>query len=355
MYESNISVEGVIYRYFVKYDRLNELISYTYSGSNDTSINIFIDLYGIYHTLFSRQYRTIVVDYVSFTSLVINMCAHYRSFFRFIGVSTKIFIISSFNIPQDSLALVPEYNNIMVNKLQNKLISEMVELNTGLLELICPYLPDIHFIKTNFESSIVMNDIMNREGDIHSLIITTDSYPLQLTAIRNKVSLIWPIKTLRGDESIICPHNMHSEAKFNFWSTVTRKFKNNASTQKLASISPSNLVLLESLNRFPDRCLPVIFNISRSIKLISSIIGYDSIKLTPQILFDTISEKEFRNIDTNLIINRYKTLDIQYQNILYNQSLEPKLLHYENLEDNNAINMINDKYFSNNPIDIFNL
>jgi hypothetical protein len=101
--------------------------------------------------------------------------------------------------------------------------------------------------------------------------------------------------------------------------------------------------------------MPLIYNVSISCKLISQILGFDSIKLTPQSLFDLLPIESFNGVDLNLITNRYKVLDVQYQNILYSNSVESKTIHYENLEDNNAINLINDKYFRDNPIDIFRL
>ena len=352
----SVTVESVLYRYFVRYDRLSELIYWGFKGSSDNTINIYIDLYGIYHTLFSRSYKTIISDYVSFTSLVINMCAHYRSFFKSIGVYAKIFLISSYNIPSDSLLLVPEYNKIMINKLQNTIVRDMVDLNTGLLELLCPYLPDIFFIKTNFESAVVMNRIMDLENqDTESLIISTDIYPIQLVAHRSKVSLLVPIKTYKGDESLLCPNNTHSEAKFSFWGGVIRKYLNSASFDKVGDISPSNLMLLASLNRFPDRCFNVMYNITKATRIISKIIGFDSIKLIPQSILEILDAKEFKNINMDLLLNRYRALDITYQKLLYDQSVESKTLHYENLEDNNSINLINSKYFANNPIDVFKL
>lgn len=350
-----ITPENTIYKYFIKYSRLSELMHYAFNGLNVDSINIYIDLYSIYHTIFSRSLRTNITNYVSFTSMIINMCAHYRSFFKNLGVSTKIFIVSSFNIPRDSIALVPEYNYVMVDKLKNKLVGDMVDLNVSLLELLCPYLPDIFFIKTDYESTVVMNEIMNRENPDQSIIISSDFYPTQLVALRPNVSYLFPLKGYNTDDSLVIPQNQHSQTFKDFWSVIARKFQNSLSFERIGSISPSNLMLLGALNRFPDRCFKTITNITKTTRLISQCYGFDSIKLTPQSLFDLIKPSEFKNIDQELLVNRYKTLDISYQSILYSQSIEFKTLHYENLEDSNAINMINNKYFANDPIDIFRL
>ena len=357
-----ITPDLIIGKYFIRYERLNSLLNYAYSGMEVNRVNIFIDLYSIYHTVFSRSDRTNITNYVSFTSQIINLCAHYRTYFRSLGIYTKIFLISSYNVPVDSIALVPEYNRIMRDKLKNKTVMEMVDLNTGLLEIICPYLPDIHFLKTEFESSVLISSIIEKEMysenskvPIQSIILSSDFYPVQLTALLPNVSYLYPIKSYPNDNSMIIPPNTSSDAFQAFWSVILRKSSNSSSFNRVGSIAPSNYMLLAALNKFPDRCISLIYNVSTSCKLISQILGFDSIKLTPQSLFDLLPIESFNGVDLNLITNRYKVLDVQYQNILYSNSVESKTIHYENLEDNNAINLINDKYFRDNPIDIFRL
>jgi len=357
-----ITPDLIIGKYFIRYERLNSLLNYAYNGIEVNRVNIFIDLYSIYHTVFSRSDRTNITNHVSFTSQIINLCAHYRTYFRSLGIYTKIFLISSYNVPIDSIALVPEYNRIMRDKLKNKIVMDMVDLNTGLLEIICPYLPDIHFLKTEFESSVLISSIIEKEMHsenskvpIQSIILSSDFYPVQLTTLLPNVSYLYPIKSYPNDNSMIIPPNTSSDAFRAFWSVILRKSSNSSSFNKVGSISPSNYMLLAALNKFPDRCMPLIYNVSISCKLISQILGFDSIKLTPQSLFDLLPMESFNGVDLNLITNRYKVLDVQYQNILYSNSVESKTIHYENLEDNNAINLINDKYFRDNPIDIFRL
>lgn len=358
MYDRSVTVDEIMFRYFVKYDRLDQLIPYAFEGSDDIVLNIFIDLYGLYHTLYSRQYRTNVIDYTSFTVILINMCAHYRTYFKSLGVHTKIFLVSSFNTPKSTLDIIPEYNKTMVDKLKNNVVSEMMNLNLGLLDILCPYLPDIFFIKTEFESTVVINEVIDRENINHSipsLIISTDMFPLQLCAYRPNVSFLWPRKAYDGDMSIICPSNTSKTFQNDFWGVVTRKSGNSMSYEKVGMISPSNLMLLLALNHYKDRDFPIITNVTKASRLISQTIGYDSIKLSPQTVFELNKPSDTKNMDWGLIEKRYQALDIQYQSFLFKESLENSTLHYTNLEDPEAIRMINDQYFSNNPIDIFRL
>ena len=353
--DRTITPESIISKYYIPHNSLYNLISYAYRGMEVNTINIYVDLYGIYHNIHSREYRTTITDPLSFTSLIINLCAHYRTFFKKLDIYSKIFLISSFNVPKDSLSIIPYYNRDMVDKLNNRLIGDTIDFNIELLELLCPYLPDIHFIKTEFESSVVMNEIMNRESVDQSLIISTDIYPAQLCTIRPNVSLICPKRTFKGEESSIIPQNTHVEAKETFWRAIIRKISNSLSFERVGSLSPSNMILLGSFYQLKDRCFPITLNIFQSLNLITKTIGFDSIRLTPQSVFDSCKDNPLNEDLKYIIDNRYKTLDIQYQSILFNNSIEYNTLHYENLQDNNAINTINDKYFSKNPIDIFRL
>lgn len=356
---SQINIEDILIRYFVKYDTLDSLISYAFEGSNENSLNIFIDLYGLYHTIYSRNFRTNIIDYTSFTSSIINMCVHYRSYFRGLGVHTKIFLISSFNLPKTTLENIPYYNKTMTEKIKNNIVSDAMDLNLNLLELLCPYLPDIFFIKTDFESAVIMNEIIDRERTsenkcIPALIVSTDIYPIQLCAIKENVSYIWPRKIHAEDISLICPNFRHSEFINNFWSIITHKIGNSMSTEKVRCISPSNLMLLLALNHFKDRDLPVIVNMTKAKRIISEVIGFNSMKLTMQSLFD-MNPKIHDELDFPTVNYRYLALDIPYQSLVFKESVENTTLHYENLQDPGAVRMINDQYFTNNPIDILRI
>ena len=74
---NTISTEQIITRYFIKYNRLREIVREAFYGSNATEINIYIDLYGLYKTIFSRSYRTDISDNTAIKVTVKNMCAHY--------------------------------------------------------------------------------------------------------------------------------------------------------------------------------------------------------------------------------------------------------------------------------------
>ena len=362
---TNPTVESITYRYFVRYSRLSGAIQYAFSDVNSNVLNIYVDLYGFYRTIYSRSYRTNVTDYVSFTSSMISLCAHYRSFFKSIGVHTKIFLISSFNTPGYIKRTLPEYNTTMDDKRTNKVISDMMDFNLGLLEIMCPYLPDIFFLKTEFESSVLMYEIMNREGDIPSLILTTDLYPLQLCTMKDNVALLWPrwSKTQNGeteDISAICPPRGHFEHDKSFAYIIQRINGKTTSDTIRGAVIPSNFMLLEAMNQFKDRDLKLLLNVKTASKLINTTPGGLETKLYPQDIFNRLQADEASGyqLDTAIfdkIQERFKALDVGFQHILFKESFEYVTMHYENLSDPDALNLINSKYFANNPLDLLRL
>lgn len=347
-----MKVEDIINGFCVKYNVLDYLIPYAYKGSNTNQLNIFIDLYGIYKTILSRHTQIVIGDQTSITTNIINICAHYRNYFKYFGVYTKFFIISSFNVPKYNTSIYPEYNKTIVEKLNVKSIKKILDINISLLELICPYLPDIFFIKSEEESSMVMNHIMNKENpNIQSLIISKDIYVAQLCANRLNTSMIVPKKHWGEDNSDIICSKMHPEHKISFWRVIGQKGYKSISYDKLYNVETSNFALLGALNLIKDRDIKVLYNISTAINIITSTLGNETNIITPSILFSMNT-----NLDNKELIDmRYKIIDINYQYLMYYEGVEAKCLHYENLVNPSAIQTINDKYFKNNPIDIYRL
>jgi hypothetical protein len=365
-----VSVQYMFTRMMVRYDKLNELIPKAFKGYTDRELNIFIDLYSIYRTMYSRSFRTDVKDFREFTVYLIDLCTHYRSYFNYLGISTKIFIISSYNIP-DHITL-PGYNKNMHDKLKNKPVSEMVTVNIELLKILCPYLPDIHFLETKHESTVLMYELLLRgESCRPSMILSTDIYPIQLTTLFDNVAYLYPIKDFGSDDSWIIYPKTHSHAKFTLWPMIMRKTHKIIREQTLMSLSTRNVVLLESLNSVSERNItPALVSLSSIAKYIHDIIGEEDILLQPEFLTDIqrvykdnksndgLKGDERRDYLKNIIPQvreRYNALNVIYQYEYYRNSVEQMTLHYNNLSDPQAVQIINDKYFSDNPIDLLRL
>lgn len=352
---TGISIENIIYGSFVKMQRLQEIVSTTFSNTsiaNAVDLNIFIDLYSVLKQVFSEHYRTDVSDYTAITSGVINMCSHYRSFFRKFEVNTKFYIVFSFNTCDINEKFVAGYNAEFKKKSEIPLFNKLAMDNFELLDLLCPYLPDIFFIKSprNFESSVVIANLIEMINDGHpNLIISRDLYPIQLTYLYPYTSYLYPIKYKGGiDGSIMIPISEKPTFRYEFWNTIAtiRKFD----VSHICSISPVNFPLFSALNRFPERKIVGTANVAGARNIIQKIVGNDDITIIPEQLYadQDISSK----IPVSIIESRTKVLDVRFMLPYYKADPESKSIQFQNLKDDSAIQAINARFFANNPLDL---
>lgn len=349
----NANVELILFSNFVKYDRLEEIVFNTFSNTSiasATEVNIFIDLYPVLHTIFSEHYRTIISDYTSMTSILVNMCGHYRSFFKKLGVESYIFLIGSLNTCDINSKFVAEYNANFKAKTSIQLFSEFVNSNFDLLEVLCPYLPNIFFVrsKKNFESSVIIShiiDILNNGKP--NLIISRDIYAMQLCTMHPYTSYLQPKKSRTGaDESKMIPISEKPSFRTEFWNLFA--YIRDIKSDQLYEISPINFPLLSALYKMPERNIhQVLMPISKAIQTIASVSGGD-IKLTPDILLNSgflDPTVPYAKIDS-----LYKVYDVGYMKNFYKSDPESKVLKFQNLKDDAALNHLNSKFFQNNPI-----
>jgi hypothetical protein len=351
-----VDLATIIYGSYVKMDRLQHIVFETFANTSiaeATHLNIFIDLYSTLHPIFSEHYRVNIENYTDVTAGIINMCAHYRKFFRGLGVHTTFYLIYSDNICDFNRKFIAGYNENFVRKSQIKMFREIVDTNLDLLATMCPYLPDIHFVKSinNWESSVIMANIIETLNDMSpNLIISKDLYPIQLCALYPWTSYLYPLKHRGGiDDSIMVPLNEKPNFRGEFWKLYVKDKPGEVKTD-LRDISPLNIALLSAINGLHCREINMLYNISTAKKVILGISNGEDIKIDPiQLLND---EKVSKIINVQQVESRLKGLDISFALPYYKQDPESNGYNFINLEDNGAINKINAKYFENNPLEL---
>lgn len=351
----SVMVDKIIGQYMIRFNRLDQLIPYAYEGSKSHAVNLYVDMYSFYKTIFSRSFRTNTDDYLMMTSALVNLCSFYRSYFFRLQVYPKIFLISSFNVPDYNTKMVAGYNKTMVDKLTNSKVHEMVELNIGLVETLVEYLKDVHFISTSFESSVLIRhmilDEMKRGNYNPNIILSKDPYPLQLVAEFPGTTLLRP-KKVEGDDisEIVYP----IENKFHlrsFWNFVAARNPNLRIDATKINISPINLPLFCALSQFPERNIKAITNATIANDLIYSIVGDQCIKLDLDTLYNT--SEYMQQIPQSKLESRYRVLDASgFQFNLFESSTEPTLINLNNLSNPEAITMINATYFQKEPLNL---
>lgn len=356
------TVEKVLYGSFVKTDRLAQETLNAFSNTsiaNATDLNIFVDLYSVLRQVFSENGHTDLSDYTAITSGLVNLCAHYRNFFKRLSVRTTFYLVHSFNCPEISRKFVSGYNELYWQKSQVKLFNKLANDNFELLEILCPYLPDIHFIRSarNFEVGVIIADLIEKYGNNKpNLIISKDIYTLQLTYLYPYTSHLYPKKVRVGntseDQSFMIPISEKPGYRIDFWNQFKylRKIKANG----LELLSPVNFPFINALYNFPERnFFKGTKSINEIIKIVNKIVGTSDIKIIPEMLY---ADEEISSIiPIALIEPKMQVLDISMMLPYYKQDPESKSYIIQNLRDDSTVNMLNAKFFAHNPIDLMKL
>ncbi len=353
----------VIYGAYVKKAKLRELVYETYGNSSiagATMLNIYVDINSILHPLYSEHNRVTIENITDISAGIINLCAHYRSFFREnLAVDTRFFLINSLNICDINKKFVAEYNMNFENKVNVTQSKKIIDNNMKLLEVLCPYLPAIYYISSyqQFETAVIIANLIESLNDNNpNLIISHDMYPLQLCTQYKWTSYLYPIKSRNretgetDDISWMIPVNDKINFREEFWNKYTNARKVQAGCLDRYNISPINFPLFLSLTKFTERNITGnIMSLAGAVKSIYDVVGTEDIKI------DHSQLRNYPALTNGQIESRYSALDVQYILPYYKNSPEANNIKLLDLNDIEKVNMIVSKYYRNNPIDLFKL
>ena len=89
-----LNAESIIIANYIKYETLGEMTNLAFANSDATSVNIYIDLYQIFRKMYRNDIA--VGDRSSVAATIVNLCSHYRAFYKkYYGVHARIFIIQT--------------------------------------------------------------------------------------------------------------------------------------------------------------------------------------------------------------------------------------------------------------------
>lgn len=352
-------IDTIVFSNAVKYDRMKELINFAFVGSNANNINVYLDMYPIIRSIYSDKYNVKVDDYIGLAPSIINLCAHYRLFFRvFYKVESTFYIVCGKNCPELNSRLIPGYNNVMATRLNGvvrSVMDDMIKTNFDIMNLLCPYLPDIHFIKTDYETSVVIGYLIQNQMDkaIPNLVISKDIYPLQLIPQYPNTYFIRPYKAEIGhDLSIILKPINSQEDALEFWKYY---FSSKHLKTDTTMIHPINISPVNAMSGMFERSVKSRIRLSHVLNMITQIIGATPVECTLSSIYQSFPELESR-VTLLEMENRYHALNVPYQvETLYKDSVEAKTMNLENKRDDAAIRMISSKYFENTPLNLNDL
>ena len=290
------------------------------------------------------------------------MCAHYKYFFsRKYNVKSTIYLVAGKNIPQVSELIVPNYNFVMKSRNNGPLHSimdDMVRINFDIMKILAPYLPDVHFIETEFETSVAIANIISKQENpyVPNIVISKDIYGIQLVTNSrfNNTSFIMPFKVMNDkntmdDISVIIRSTLDKNTWSDFWNFIIHH--RNAKQLPNVLINPANISPILSLSGLPERSINSLMHFKTIYGMIQQIMGEDGSQCSIETLYSSFDIDS--KIPRHIAENRFHTIDIIYQlDAIYSSSSEALLLKFENKQDPETVRKICDKYFASNPISL---
>ena len=106
---------------YIKYNRLVELTNFAFAGSDANECDILIDLNSALLPLYNTYDMSLDKSEWEIASTIINMIAHYRSFYwSNYKVRTRFYFIYSDNLGQYNKMYFPSYNEKFAVKITSK-------------------------------------------------------------------------------------------------------------------------------------------------------------------------------------------------------------------------------------------
>lgn len=350
-----LNAESIIIANYIKYETLGEMTNLAFANSDATSVNIYIDLYQIFRKMYRNDIA--VGDRSSVAATIVNLCSHYRAFYKkYYGVHARIFIIQTSGPMTRSEHFYPEYNHTNTEKMVlAEMITTFMLQNCAILKELCKYIPDVYYIQAPFETAtIIYTQIQDQyiKGNYDpNIILSTSQLQFIIPALTQTQTVVFKHKWVNGFIQYKIIDQMNGMVEY------LRSLKLSDKTVDSASIiSPKMLGLFMALTRYTSRDLHSILNVSSTVKLLVKLIAegqlpntyISDIELLRSILNTVISSDEFE-----LIWNRYRAIDIVYQSELYKQSEYYADKSWDvNLQDPDMVKLLNEKYFRSNPLDL---
>lgn len=351
-----VDLERLINSNNVKYNLLVPMIHEVFAGSSANKINIYIDIYSMTKVLYSSLTDNLNVkniklnEYNNLCSCLINMAIHYRSFFRTrFNVESDIYFISSENGPLNNQLLIKDYNKYHIsNILVKDTITKYIEYNLDLLKILSPYLPNIYYIRTMFETGVIIYDLLHRTDPLSKrghLIISKDVYNFQLVSKNTNIAFL---RTKPRDGSYM----------FNINNMLDMYFYERKVKCRSKILNPKLLSLLMAFTSVKERNIRTLLNITTAVKLLELAVTEHRIlndyNYELESIYYSIATTKNFPVSLTEFTSRFKAIDIPFQYILFTQDGEWSTL-ISNLVDKfdpEMVKQINNEYFITNPLDL---
>lgn len=346
--DSKINLESFLYSYYIKYDKLLELIN-SIDIPHPNMVDVYIDIYDMIKSLYTKDLlinkRFLVV------SSIINLAAHMRGYFRTRhGLHSRIFLVYGEDITMNHRQFIPSFgNDYFKDTVDFERINKNIQSQLDMVKLLAGYIYDVYFVRksTNF-AMFVTDSIINSVNP--SFIITKSKYSYQIPAMNSNAFILRPKKTADGDNSFLIYKN----------NSLIRLYddKSNKTKEQLSKINPELMSLIMTLSGLLQYGLGKICNITTTCNLIINAITNNRIlnkynSAMGDYLYNALN---YNNISPDYFRFRFNAIDLTTQFNIYKSQPESKDISWNiNLSDPDTVRNINNNYFIDNPLDLNNL
>lgn len=343
------SAESIVVANYIRYETLAEITNTVFAGSSANVLNIYIDLY----QLFRKMYRSDVAvgNRSSVAAAVVNMCIHYRAFYKkYYGVHTRIYLMQTSGPMKMNEKFYPDYNRSNMEKMiMADMITTFMIQNCAILKELCKYLPDIYYIEGPFETSVMIYaNIMERKDNSPNIIISTSTLQFAVPVFTQSQTVVIDHTWVEGGirYRVVDKGNALIEL------LAKQKLSDNT-IKKCLTINQELFGLFMALTRNEHRDLYSMNNVGSALSILNNAINKYAIPnsyIAPDFTEMLVLLSKDR---LDELVSRYKAIDLVYQTELY------KITDWYldrtwdvNLQDPDMVKLLNEKYFRGNPIDL---
>ena len=343
------SAESIVVANYIRYETLAEITNTVFAGSDANVLNIYIDLY----QLFRKMYRSDVSvgNRSSVAAAVVNMCIHYRAFYKkYYGVHTRIYLMQTSGPMKMNEKFYPDYNRSNMEKMiMADMITTFMVQNCAILKELCKYLPDIYYIEGPFETSVMIYaNIMERKDNSPNIIISTSTLQYAVPVFAQSQTVVIDHTWVEGGirYRVVDKGNALIEL------LAKQKLSDNT-IKKCLTINPELFGLFMALTRNEHRDLYSMNNVGSALNLLNNAINKFAIPnsyIAPDFTEMLVLLSKDR---LDELVGRYKAIDLVYQTELYKITDWYLDRSWDvNLQDPDMVKLLNEKYFRGNPIDL---
>lgn len=328
---------STMYSYYVRYEKLTELINKQFYNSNATNVNLFVDVHGI---LVNLRENKVSINQYAFIAGLINLAAHYRQFFKTrYQCTTRIWFINALD------NIIPHYYNKTFDHNTN-----VDTIDDNIMKQLCNYIPEVAYVTCRVDCATMAVKIAKDEKLIDPcILISKDPFEFQICAYDN-FYVLRP-KKYKGQDTSYLVNKLNATEYYSMYISYGH--------ETVKGFDATILPVLMALWRVPSRKVLTKFRMPKPIDLLKNYVSKYTYRYPWDIetFFQRLSEANDGIIDRNIfdLTNRFKAVDaIYFQSVAY-ESLPDYKTDYTgivNLYDPRGMQEINEKYFKAYPLDL---